>query len=117
MADTSGDPNKGIPLLIPSPLITKRNRTPSTCERIVPKNVLGVIKVFCREKGHGFISPEDGTEDIFVHISDIEDEYVPLPGDRVKYQLCPFPPRFEKYQAVHVKIVELNKEVHKRWNS
>ncbi|KAL3275278.1 hypothetical protein HHI36_020046 [Cryptolaemus montrouzieri] len=118
MTDLTGDSKKVIPNhLIPSPFITKRTRTPSTCERIVTKTLYGAIKSFCREKGHGFISPEDGSEDVFVHISDIEDEYVPLPGDRVKYQLCPLPPKFEKFQAVHVKIVVLNKEVHKRWDS
>ncbi|XP_050315558.1 cold shock domain-containing protein CG9705 [Anthonomus grandis grandis] len=102
--------------LIPSPLITKRTRTASTCEKIEKSKILyGTIKSFCREKGHGFITAEDGSGDIFAHISDIEDEYVPLPGDRVKYQLCPIPPKFEKYQAVHVHIVNLKPEIHKKW--
>ncbi|KAJ3660538.1 hypothetical protein Zmor_004981 [Zophobas morio] len=88
------------------------------CERILKTQVLyGEIKSFCREKGHGFVTPEDGSEDIFVHISDIEDEYIPLPGDRVKYQLCPIPPKFEKHQAVHVHIVNLKPEIHRRWES
>lgn len=47
----------------------------------------------------------------------IEDEYIPLPGDRVKYQLCPIPPKFEKYQAVHVNIVDLKLGLHKKWDS
>lgn len=51
---------------------------------------------------------------VFLFFS-VEDEYVPLPGDRVKYQLCPIPPKFDKFQAVHVHIVDLNREVHKRW--
>ncbi|KAJ8950625.1 hypothetical protein NQ318_010824 [Aromia moschata] len=97
MSDISAGDGAQTPThLIPSPLITKRNRTPSTCERILKsKTLYGNIKSFCREKGHGFITPEDGINDIFVHISDIEDEYVPLPGDRVKYQLCPIPPKFK----------------------
>ncbi|ENN71427.1 cold shock domain-containing protein CG9705 [Dendroctonus ponderosae] len=104
--------------LIPTPLITKRTRTNSTCERILKTHHLyGSIKLFCREKGHGFITPENGGEDIFVHISDIEDEYIPLPGDRVKYQLCPIPPKFEKYQAVHVNIVDLKIGLHKKWDT
>lgn len=45
----------------------------------------------------------------------MEDEYVPLPGDVVKYRLCPLPPKMEKYQAVHVHIVNLTPEVHKKW--
>lgn len=30
----------------------------------------GKIKTFCREKGHGFVKPEKGGEDIFLHISE-----------------------------------------------
>lgn len=30
----------------------------------------GKIKSFCRERGHGFVTPEKGGEDIFVHISE-----------------------------------------------
>ncbi|CAG9768194.1 unnamed protein product [Ceutorhynchus assimilis] len=102
--------------LIPSPLITRRTRTASTCEKIIKsKTFYGTIKLFCREKGHGFIVPEDGGVDIFVHISDIEDEYIPIPGDRVKYQLCPVPPKLEKFQAVHVHIVDLKLGLHKKW--
>jgi hypothetical protein len=29
----------------------------------------GVIESFCREKGHGFIIPDDNTEHVFLHIS------------------------------------------------
>jgi cold shock CspA family protein len=31
----------------------------------------GVIKNFCRVKGHGFIKKDDG-EDIFVHVSEYD---------------------------------------------
>jgi len=113
---SEGDNNQIPHHLIPSPLITKRTRTASTCEKIIKsKTEYGTIKLFCREKGHGFITPEDGGDTIFVHISDIEDEFIPLVGDRVKYQLCPVPPKFEKFQAVHVHIVNLKPELHRRW--
>lgn len=77
--------------LVPSPIITKRNRTPSVyvfsmyffrnvlmiflsitrSEKILKsKTLYGTIKQFCREKGHGFITPEDGSEDLFVHVSE-----------------------------------------------
>ena len=46
----------------------------------------------------------------------IEGEYVPLPGDEVQYKLCPIPPKFEKNQAINVRIVNLTPEVHLRWD-
>lgn len=45
----------------------------------------------------------------------IEGEYVPMEGDEVKYRLCAIPPKNEKFQAVHVKIINLTPEVHHRW--
>ena len=39
-----------------------------------------------------------------MHISDIEGEYIPRKGDRVRYQVCPMPPRFDKPQAKSIYI-------------
>ncbi|XP_075220559.1 cold shock domain-containing protein CG9705-like [Lycorma delicatula] len=109
----------GSPRLhVPSPIITRRTRTDSTSARACLNPIeKGTVRYFSRSKGHGFIAPENGGEEIFVHVSDVDGEYVPLPGDEVKYRLCPIPPKFEKHQAVHVEIVNFTPEVHLKWDA
>ena len=36
------------------------------------ERIRGVVKWFSNEKGYGFITPENGTSDIFVHYTAIE---------------------------------------------
>jgi cold shock CspA family protein len=79
---------------------------------------LGVIKSFCRERGHGFVVPDSGGEPLFVHISDIEGDYIPKPGDQVSYKRIPVPPKNEKFSAVHVQIVHLAEgQKHETWDA
>lgn len=49
----------------------------------------GTVKWFSRRKGHGFIVPDDGSQDVFVHYKAILGEgYRNLDeGDRVSYTL------------------------------
>uniref|UniRef100_T1JBT8 CSD domain-containing protein n=1 Tax=Strigamia maritima TaxID=126957 RepID=T1JBT8_STRMM len=102
---------------IPSPIITKRTRTYSACERAIRNPTeTGKVKYFCRQKGHGFITPSAGGNDIFVHISDIDGEVVPLEGDEVRYKLCPMPPKNEGFQAIHVEIMQLSPAKHQKWD-
>ncbi|KAF3699650.1 Calcium-regulated heat stable protein 1 Calcium-regulated heat-stable protein of 24 kDa [Channa argus] len=104
--------------LIPSPLPTRRNRTCSATARASEGPVFtGVCKYFSRSKGHGFITPSDGGSDIFVHISDIEGEYVPVEGDEMSYKICSIPPKYEKVQAVEATITHLKPgTVHETWS-
>jgi hypothetical protein len=51
-----------------------------------------------------------------IYCFSIEGEYVPLPGDEVKYRLCQIPPKYEKNQAINVHIINLTPEVHLRWD-
>ena len=48
----------------------------------------GTVKWFNTEKGYGFITPEDGSKDLFVHFSGIEGEgYKSLnEGAKVEYE-------------------------------
>lgn len=103
---------------IPSPIITRRTRTYSLSERAAANPVeTGKVKYFCRHKGHGFITPDSGSVDLFLHISDVEGEFVPRPGDEVSYKLCPVPPKNERLQAIHVKISNMAPGTHERWDT
>ncbi|XP_062859858.1 cold shock domain-containing protein C2a [Trichomycterus rosablanca] len=108
-------PKPGEP---PSPLPTKRNRSYSATVRSRSGTVFkGICKNFSRSQGHGFIRPIHGGEDIFVHISDIEGEYVPVEGDEVTYKVCPVPPKNLKVQAVEVVITNLTPGTkHETWS-
>ncbi|KAG9279279.1 cold shock domain-containing protein C2 [Astyanax mexicanus] len=103
---------------LPSPLPTKRTRTYSATVRATSGPVFkGMCKNFSRSQGHGYITPANGAEDIFVHISDIEGEYVPVEGDEVTYKVCPIPPKNLKFQAVEVIITHLNPGTkHETWS-
>ena len=56
--------------------------------REVTRVARGTVKWFSEEKGYGFISPDDGEEEIFVHYTDVEGEgFRSLEeGERVSYE-------------------------------
>ena len=45
----------------------------------------GTVKFFNVEKGFGFITPEDGSKDVFVHANGLIDEI--REGDKVSYDV------------------------------
>ena len=49
----------------------------------------GTVKWFNAQKGYGFIQPEDGTKDVFVHITAVERSGIGNlhEGQRVSFEL------------------------------
>jgi CspA family cold shock protein len=49
----------------------------------------GTVKFFNNTKGFGFITPEDGSKDVFVHISALERAGLPPlnEGDQVSFEV------------------------------
>jgi CspA family cold shock protein len=45
----------------------------------------GTVKFFNEEKGFGFIKPDNGVQDVFVHVSGLVSEV--KEGDRVNYEV------------------------------
>jgi CspA family cold shock protein len=50
---------------------------------------IGTVKWFNATKGYGFIQPEDGSKDVFVHISDVQRAGLQglQEGERMEYEL------------------------------
>ena len=65
--------------------------------------VKGVLKTWKEDRGFGFISPDNGSRDVFIHISALgETSRRPIPGDIVHYQLVR--DRNGKYRAINASI-------------
>lgn len=60
----------------------------------------GTVKFFNNAKGFGFIVPDDGSKDVFVHKNDLVDQI--NEGDKVSYDVAEGP---KGLNAVDVKLV------------
>ena len=60
----------------------------------------GKVKFFNNSKGFGFITPDDGGKDLFVHVSGLKDEI--RDGDTVSFDVENSP---KGLNAVNVKVV------------
>jgi CspA family cold shock protein len=58
------------------------------------------VKFFNNSKGFGFITPDDGAKDVFVHKNDLIDEI--NEGDKVNYDVEESP---KGMNAVNVKVI------------
>ena len=64
----------------------------------------GTVKWFNDAKGYGFIAPEDGSKDVFVHFSAIKSNGFKTlkEGQKVSYDVEPDPKDSRKMRAVNV---------------
>ncbi|MBP3942957.1 cold-shock protein [Sphingobacteriaceae bacterium WQ 2009] len=60
----------------------------------------GTVKFFNQTKGFGFITPEDGTADVFVHISGLRDQI--QEGNAVEFDIERGP---KGLNAINVKVI------------
>lgn len=65
----------------------------------------GIVKWFNPSKGYGFIQPEQGGKDVFVHISALEQSGITTlkEGQRVSYELATAK---GKTSAVSLKLID-----------
>ncbi len=59
----------------------------------------GTVKFFNKSKGFGFITPDDGGKDVFVHQNGLTDEITE--GDKVSYDVEESP---KGLNAINVKV-------------
>ncbi len=67
---------------------------------------IGTVKFFNTGRGYGFIAPEDGSKDAFVHITAMERAGISSlsEGQKVEYELQPG--RNGKSSAENLKLVD-----------
>jgi cold shock CspA family protein len=49
------------------------------------KSLTGTIIWYDSLKGFGFIKPDSGTQDVFIHATSLEHGYTPATGDMVRF--------------------------------
>lgn len=61
----------------------------------------GIVKFFNTLKGYGFITPDDGDKDVFVHLNGLIDQI--SEGDKVSYEV---EQGRKGLNAVNVKVID-----------
>lgn len=65
----------------------------------------GTVKWFNPTKGYGFIAPEDGGKDVFVHISEVEKAGIARldEGQKISYEIAT---NNDRTSAANLKLVD-----------
>ncbi len=66
----------------------------------------GTVKWFNHDKGYGFIEPDDGTADAFVHISAVQSAGLTTLADGQKVSYALQPGRDGKSAAENLSLIE-----------
>jgi CspA family cold shock protein len=66
----------------------------------------GTVKFFRAAKGYGFITPDDGGKDVFVHITAVQRSGIPelAEGTQLSFELQP-DSRGRGFQAVNLQLL------------
>lgn len=64
----------------------------------------GVVKHYNDQKGYGFIVPDDGGPDVFMHVTNLVSTADIMKGDRVTYELEPPRRQPGKMSATKVRL-------------
>jgi CspA family cold shock protein len=67
---------------------------------------IGTVKWFNPSKGYGFIQPEDGDKDVFVHISAVEQAGLSTLNEGQKIEFDVTPGRDGRASAENVKLAD-----------
>ena len=72
---------------LPQRLLTE----PNDWEEVPGMSITGTVKFFNSSKGYGFITPDDGEKDVFVHISAVQQSGLEglADGQRVQFETEP----------------------------
>ena len=49
--------------------------------------MIGRLHTWLDHKGYGFIRPDDGSNDVFVHVNNLPDKEVPPIGTKVEFEV------------------------------
>lgn len=68
-------------------------------------SITGTVKFFNNAKGFGFIAPQDGSKDVFVHISEVDRAGLPTLSENQKVSFEVQRGRNGKSSAVNLKVL------------